>query len=126
MYSSDVIRPYSLSEAVFILSAKRSILFVPFIGCEAQLIVPVLSETADERFTKELIERQVQFMPQLPRAVADVPAMVLQSRQVPYSGQAYGIEVAGGSAYAHSTSGRSNPRITPTGMTRSRWPPATM
>ena len=95
MYSSDVIRPYSLSEAVFILSAKRSILFVPFIGREAELIVPVLSETADKRLTEELIERQVQFMPQLPRAVADIPAMILQSRQIPHPGQAYGIQMAG-------------------------------
>ena len=95
MYSTDVTRLYSFSETVFTLSAKRSILFLPFFGGEAEFVVPLLPKPADEGFLEELVKRQVQFVTQLARRVTNIPPMVLYACQIAYLRKPNGIQVTG-------------------------------
>ena len=45
----------------------------------AELLIPLLAKAADERLTQKLIERKMKLLALLPAALADFPAMVVQS-----------------------------------------------
>lgn len=69
-------------------------LLLPLLGYEAELVVPRLSETADERFFKKLIDRQMEFLAQYASTVAYIPSMVFHANHVAYLVEANRVEVA--------------------------------
>ena len=50
-----------------------------FMGEGAELIVPLLTKSADERLAKELVEGQVQLSAFVAATTADLPAVVVQA-----------------------------------------------
>ena len=51
-------------------------LLAPFFGCQAEFIIPFLPKPANERFFKELIDRQMQFLAQHASTMAHIPSMI--------------------------------------------------
>ena len=72
-----------------------STLLLPLLGYKAELIVPLLTKTADKRFLQELIDRQMQFLAQYTRTMADIPTVVFHADHIPHLVEADGIEMAG-------------------------------
>ena len=69
-------------------------LLLPLLGYEAELVVPRLSETADERFFKKLIDRQMELLAQDTSTMADIPTMIFHADHVAYLVEANRIQVA--------------------------------
>ena len=57
----------------------QNLLFSELSGCFFQLAIPIFAETGNEWFTQELIKGQLEFFPQIAPALADVPAMVVDT-----------------------------------------------
>ena len=83
-------------------------MFNKFVCSIAEFVVPFLAEAADEGFTKELIEAYSAFGTEADSLLADVPTMVVQSRQRPELLLADRVEVATDGPLSQETSLRSS------------------
>ena len=80
---------------MFSLKSLFVLLFLPLSGNLLKSLVPVLSETADQRFLQKLIDREFLFLTQYLCGFADTPAIVINRFERVVLFHTYRVKVAG-------------------------------